>query len=149
MWKWETCIDMKCSSENKSNSPFLLNNYFFSMYPLCPPYPSCQAYLCTSGISEETYQRKSFTVFPTIFCGHEYFACLYACAWCLWRLEEDPGSPWHGVRDSDKLLHGCWEPNSDPLQEHHGFTTTKPLLSHKDAFYFCELCVLVCSYIST
>lgn len=35
---------------------------------------------------------------------HEYFACLYVCAWCLWRPEEVVASPGTGVSGTGAVV---------------------------------------------
>lgn len=50
-------------------------------------------------------------------------ACMFVqhvCAQCLWRPEEDIGSPGTVVTNECEPSHGCWEANPGPLQEQSG-----------------------------
>lgn len=69
-----------------------------------------------------TFIMSSFIfILFCVFCLH---ACIFACMYVFapyvrlvsWEPEEGIRSPESGITGSCKLLCGCWEPNSGPLQ---------------------------------
>lgn len=60
-----------------------------------------------------------------------FSACIgahYVYAWYPWRSEEGTGYPGTGIMDSYESPCGCWESNSDPLQQQQVLLTTEPSL---------------------
>ena len=57
-------------------------------------------------------------------------ACIFCrvCALCPQKSEDGMGSPGPGVRDSCRLLCGCWELNPGPMEEQPVLLTTEPSL---------------------
>ena len=72
-------------------------------------------------------------------------ACIYVCAWCVCRLEEDIGSPRTGVTLGCELPCGYWESNLG-LEEQVLLTTEPALICNFILFVWFFETGLLCSF---
>lgn len=85
----------------------------------------------TSALTTEPSLQAPFQFLYLLFFFNvtECFTCMYACARCQWRPQEDVRPPGTEVTNACQSPCGCWELNLGPLEEQSGLLTGESYLS--------------------